>query len=62
MPLLSTLSTSPPSVGLKEDVLSQDLEVRLVRGEGEHDQIGVLSSETRSASQHTLQRNTSWKV
>lgn len=63
MPLLSTLSTSPPSIGLEEDVLSQDLEVRLVRGKGEHDQIGVLSSETRSASQHYLpQQKSSRKV
>jgi len=38
----STLPATCSSVGLEEDVLSKDLEVRLVSREGEHDEIGVL--------------------
>ena len=42
MSKFTTLPASGSSVGLEEDVLSKDLEVRLVSREGEHDEIGVL--------------------
>lgn len=51
MSKFTTLPASGSSVGLEEDVLSKDLEVRLVSREGEHDEIGVLKEKKTKENQ-----------
>lgn len=45
MPEFSTLSATSAAVRLEEDILTEDLEVGLVRGKSEHDKIGILKEE-----------------